>query len=42
MPTGYTSIIEDRTDATFEEYVWRCARAFGAGDEARARARPAV
>lgn len=29
MPTGYTSIIEEK-DATFEEYVWRCARAFGA------------
>lgn len=30
MPTGYTSIIEDHDDATFEQYLWRCARAFGA------------
>lgn len=30
MPTGYTAIIEDREDCTFEDYVWRCARAFGA------------
>lgn len=29
MPTGYTAIIDD-SDATFEQYVWRCARAFGA------------
>lgn len=29
MPTGYTAIIDDH-DATFEQYVWRCARAFGA------------
>ena len=29
MPTGYTSIIEDG-EPTFEEYAWRCARAFGA------------
>lgn len=29
MPTGYTSIIEER-DVSFEEFVWRCARAFGA------------
>ncbi len=28
MPTGYTYIIED--GATFEQYVWVCARAFGA------------
>lgn len=28
MPTGYTEIIEK--GATFEEYAWRCARAFGA------------
>lgn len=28
MPTGYTEIIEK--GCTFEEYVWRCARAFGA------------
>lgn len=30
MPTGYTSIIEDHDDVTFEQYLWRCARAFGA------------
>jgi hypothetical protein len=30
MPTGYTCIIEDKPDVTFAEYVWRCARAFGA------------
>lgn len=24
MPTGYTAIIED--GATFEQFVWRCAR----------------
>jgi len=30
MPTGYTSIIEDKADVTFEEFAWRCARAFGA------------
>ena len=29
MPTGYTSIIEDNPDATFADYLWRCARAFG-------------
>jgi hypothetical protein len=29
MPTGYTAIIEEK-NATFEEFVWRCARAFGA------------
>lgn len=28
MPSGYTSIIEK--GATFEEFVWTCARAFGA------------
>jgi hypothetical protein len=33
MPTGYTSIIEE--GASFEEYVWRCARAFGALIELR-------
>lgn len=27
MPTGYTEIIE--TGCTFEEYLWRCVRAFG-------------
>lgn len=30
MPTGYTHIIEDRDDVTFREFIWRCARAFGA------------
>ena len=30
MPTGYTSIIEDGDGCSFEQYVWRCARAFGA------------
>ncbi len=29
MPTGYTSIIEER-EVSFEEFTWRCARAFGA------------
>lgn len=29
MPTGYTCIIEDG-DPSFQEYAWRCARAFGA------------
>lgn len=30
MPTGYTCIIDDHDDVTFGQYVWRCARAFGA------------
>jgi hypothetical protein len=30
MPTGYTAIIEDDENVTFEQYAWRCARAFGA------------
>jgi hypothetical protein len=30
MPTGYTCIIDDNPDVTFEEFAWRCARAFGA------------
>jgi hypothetical protein len=30
MPTGYTSIIEERDNVSFNEFVWRCARAFGA------------
>ncbi len=30
MPTGYTSIIEDKADVTFRDYAMRCARAFGA------------
>ncbi len=29
MPTGYTACIGDK-DATFEEFAWGCARAFGA------------
>jgi hypothetical protein len=30
MPTGYTYIIEERDDVSFEEFVWRCARGMGA------------
>jgi hypothetical protein len=30
VPTGYTSIVEDHDAVTFEQYLWRCARAFGA------------
>ena len=30
MATGYTEIIERKDDLTFEEFAWRCARAFGA------------
>ena len=30
MPTGYTAIIEDDPNCTFEQYLMRCARAFGA------------
>jgi hypothetical protein len=30
MPTGYTAPIEEDPTFTFEQYVWRCARAFGA------------
>lgn len=33
MPTGYTEIIKE--GATFSEFVWRCARAFGALIEMR-------
>lgn len=33
MPTGYTAPIED--GCSFEEYVWGCARAFGACIELR-------
>jgi hypothetical protein len=29
MPTGYTYVVGDK-DASFEEFVWHCARAFGA------------
>ena len=28
MPTGYAAPIEEDPDFTFEQYVWRCARAF--------------
>ena len=28
MPTGYTSIIEDKEACTFNDYLWRCASAF--------------
>ncbi len=34
MPTGYTAVIEDG-DPTFREFVWLCARAFGALIEMR-------
>lgn len=30
MPTGYTNVIDDNPDVTFEAFAWRCARAFGA------------
>jgi hypothetical protein len=30
MPTGYTAIIEEKEDLTFEEFALRCARNFGA------------
>lgn len=30
MPSGYTAVFEKRDDVTFEEFVWRCARAMGA------------
>lgn len=30
MPTGYTSILCDKDDVTFNEFVWRCARGMGA------------
>lgn len=32
MPTAYTSIIEEKPDVTFAEFVWRCAHAFAAPD----------
>lgn len=35
MPTGYTSVIEEGDGCTFEEFAWRCARAFGALIEMR-------
>jgi hypothetical protein len=30
MPTGYTSPVKDKDDYTFEDFVWSCARGFGA------------
>jgi hypothetical protein len=30
MPTGYTYPIEEHESYTFEQFVWSCARAFGA------------
>ncbi len=30
MPTGYTWMLAERDDVTFEEFVWRCARGMGA------------
>lgn len=30
MPTGYTYKISENKDYTFEEFIWDCARAFGA------------
>jgi len=30
MPTGYTGDIYDGKDVSFEDFVWTCARAFGA------------
>ncbi len=33
MPTGYTAYVQD--GATFEEFVWQCARGFGAMIEMR-------
>lgn len=30
MPTGYTSILDEKPDTTFEQFALRCARAFGA------------
>ena len=30
MPTGYTAILDENPDATFEQFALRCARAFGA------------
>lgn len=30
MATGYTEIVKERADVTFEDFAWRCARAFGA------------
>lgn len=30
MPTGYTYPVRDKEDLSFEEFVWGCAKAFGA------------
>lgn len=30
MPTGYTADIYDGKDVSFEDFVWKCARGFGA------------
>jgi len=30
MPTGFTAMIEERDDVTFEEFCWACARGMGA------------
>lgn len=30
MPTGYTCRVQDTEDLPFEEFLWDCARAFGA------------
>jgi hypothetical protein len=30
MPTGYTSILHEDRPVAFNEFAWRCARAFGA------------
>jgi hypothetical protein len=35
VPTGYTAIIEEKDGVTFEEFLWGCARAFGALIELR-------
>lgn len=30
MPSGYTAIVAEKDDVTFNEFAWRCARAMGA------------
>ena len=30
MPTGYTHVVQDGTCVDFNDFTWRCARAFGA------------
>lgn len=30
MPTGYTAMVRERDDVTFNEFLWQCARAMGA------------